>query len=250
MNGLAKPIFFLFVSGVSSDVSPVQAVIERTVSGMGYELVDVEMAGRGLLRVFIDLPAAASANDSATEPAEAGPMAIPMIRVEDCERVSHQLSHVLTVENYDYARLEVSSPGVDRPLKRPADFERFVGEEVSVRLKAPLAGRRNFEGVLLKDESTPGHWVLELSEKATGKGGKKPGAPISKTAARKAAAQKAAELKLAARAAARNEESNATVSSAAAGDAPAAAGGVETVRRLSFSLDEIERARLVPNVKF
>jgi ribosome maturation factor RimP len=234
---------------VSSDVSPVQAVIERTVSGMGYELVDVELAGRGLLRVFIDLPASASAADAAA-PSDAAPTAIPMIRVEDCERVSHQLSHVLTVENIDYARLEVSSPGVDRPLKRPADFERFVGEEVAVRLRLPLSGRRNFEGVLLKDESAPGHWVLELTEKATGKGGKKPGAPISKTAARKAAAQKAAEQKLAARAAARNEESNATVSSAAAGDAPVAAGGVETVRRLSFSLDEIERARLVPNVKF
>ena len=120
-----------------------------------------------------------------------------------------------------------------------------------IALKQGYFGKlRQPDDVFEVPDGTKGSWFQPVEQKANGKGGKKPGAPISKTAARKAAAQKAAEQKLAARAAARNEESNATVSSTAAGEAPVAAGGVETVRRLSFTLDEIERARLVPNVKF
>lgn len=235
-------------------MSPVQAVIERTVSGMGYELVDVEFAGGGLLRVYIDLPAAAYAADA---PATADGLP-PSVRVEDCERVSHQLSHTLTVEDIDYSRLEVSSPGMDRPLKRASDFERFAGLEVAIRLRQPLSGRRNFEGVLMREDgsaeggaATPGdagassRWVLELSDApsaraAAGKGrngAKKPGgtAKGGKTGSKSGKSGKAHEQEAAA---------------AAATDTPQADSGVETVRRLTFTLDEIERARLVPRYKF
>nr|WP_255743460.1 MULTISPECIES: ribosome maturation factor RimP [unclassified Mycetohabitans] len=103
-------------------------LIENTVTGLGYELVDLERSGRGMLRVFIDQPAG--------------------IAIDDCEKVTRQLQHVLTVENIDYERLEVSSPGLDRPLKKRADFERFAGSEVMVTLKQPLGGRKSFRGIL------------------------------------------------------------------------------------------------------
>ena len=111
-----------------------QDVIEKTVTGMGYELVDVEQAARGLLRVYIDV-AAENGN----------------ITVDDCEKVSHQLSHVLTVENVNYERLEISSPGLDRPLKKLADYARFAGQEAVVKLRLPMAGaanRKSFQGIL------------------------------------------------------------------------------------------------------
>lgn len=197
-------------------MTPVQAVIERTVAGMGYELVDVEIAGAGLLRVFIDVT-----GDRAVQG--------DPVRVEDCERVSHQLSHVLTVENVDYARLEVSSPGLDRPLKKPADFERFVGAEVSVRLRQPLKGRRNFAGVLGRDDVEPGRWVLELPDPAAvaPKKGRGRTTKAGGGAAKAAAAPK----------------QDAVPESGSTGDG-------EVVTRLTFSLDEIERARLVPKLKF
>ena len=97
---------------------------------MGYELVDTQVSNRGrLLRVFIDKPGG--------------------ITVEDCAAVSRHLSRVFEVEGIDYDRLEVSSPGLDRPLRRAADFARFIGERVEVRMKQPdAAGRRNFAGRL------------------------------------------------------------------------------------------------------
>lgn len=252
-------------------VGPVQAVIERTVSGLGYELVDVELAGRGLLRVTIDLPASAYLPDPA-RPADAMP---PSVRVEDCEKVSHQLSHVLMVENIDYARLEVSSPGLDRPLKRATDYERFEGLEVALRLREPLSGRRNFEGVLVRDDlADPGgavRWALELPDPKASKP-RKPGAKVGKVAAAKEAARlqalKALRDGVLARAAAAQAASKEGASVAGASEegasgrvpvgiaehetaAPAQdADAVETVRRLSFTLDEVERARLVPKVKF
>jgi len=103
-------------------------LIETTVSGLGYELVDLERSGGGMLRVYIDLPAG--------------------IAIEDCEKVTRQLQYLLEVENIDYDRLEVSSPGLDRPLKKLADFERFAGSEVSITLKKPLDGRKSFRGIL------------------------------------------------------------------------------------------------------
>ena len=107
-------------------------LLEQTVTGLGYELVDIEQSPRGrILRVFIDKPDKAGGVD-----------------VEDCALVSNQLSRVLAVENVDYERLEISSPGLDRVLKKLADFERFSGSEINLRLRLPLAGRRNFNGVL------------------------------------------------------------------------------------------------------
>ena len=116
-------------------------LIEKTVVGMGYDLVDFEQAGRGLLRVFIDFT---------EEEADRG-----FITVEDCEKVTHQLLHVLTVENANYERLEVSSPGLDRPLRKLSDFARFAGCEVVIKLRAAMPGtnnRKSFTGVLLEPE--------------------------------------------------------------------------------------------------
>ncbi|WP_025916353.1 ribosome maturation factor RimP [Herminiimonas sp. CN] len=113
-------------------------LIEKTVVGMGYELVDFEQAERGLLRVYIDF---------VPEDAEKG----LTITVEDCEKVSHQLTHVLTVENVNYSRLEISSPGLDRPLKKFSDYVRFTGQEVQVKLRLPMPGasnRKTFQGIL------------------------------------------------------------------------------------------------------
>ena len=107
-------------------------LLERTVSGLGYELVDIEQSPRGrVLRLFIDKP-----------DKEGG------IDVEDCALVSNHLSRVLAVEDIDYDRLEISSPGMDRVLKKPAHYERFLGSEVNLRLRLPMGGRRNFNGIL------------------------------------------------------------------------------------------------------
>ena len=112
-------------------------LIEKTLSGMDYELVDFEQAARGLLRVYIDFK---------PDQSERG-----MITVEDCEKVSHQLLHVLTVENAVYERLEVSSPGLDRPLKKLSDYVRFAGQDAVVKLRMPMPGaanRKSFQGLL------------------------------------------------------------------------------------------------------
>ena len=103
-------------------------LVETTVTGLGYELVDLEISGRGLLRVFLDK------SDGIT--------------VEDCELVSHQLTRLFAVEGVDYARLEVSSPGLDRPIKKEKDFIRFRGRKAQLKLRLPLDGRRNFTGIL------------------------------------------------------------------------------------------------------
>jgi ribosome maturation factor RimP len=107
-------------------------LVERTVEGLGYELVDVERAGAGLLRVTLDAP---------QTPGGVG--------LDDCERVSHQLTHLFAVEGVDYERLEVSSPGLDRRLTKARDFARFVGHRVQVQLFAPVAGRRRLQARLL-----------------------------------------------------------------------------------------------------
>ncbi|CAN5840332.1 ribosome maturation factor RimP [soil metagenome] len=116
-------------------------LIEKTVNGTGYDMVDFEQAERGLFRVYIDfLPADAEKGH---------------VTVEDCAKVSHQLSHVLTVEDVNYERLEISSPGLDRPLRKFSDFVRFCGEKVTVKLRLPMPGtnnRKTFEGVLLESE--------------------------------------------------------------------------------------------------
>jgi len=103
-------------------------LVETTLTGLGYELVDLEVSGRGLMRVLLDKPAG--------------------ITLEDCERVSHQLTRLFAVEGVSYDRLEVSSPGLDRPLKKEADFVRFRGEKAQLKLRMPLAGRKNFTGIM------------------------------------------------------------------------------------------------------
>jgi len=126
--------------------------IEKTVTGLNYELVDVERAPGGLLRVYIDrVPGQTYASGEA------------FVTVDDCEVVTRQLQYVLEVENVDYARLEVSSPGLDRPLKKPEDFERFQGTEVAVTLKLPFQGRKKFKGVLHAADDVQ-HWQLVFDD--------------------------------------------------------------------------------------
>ncbi|MDQ7988441.1 MAG: ribosome maturation factor RimP [Candidatus Dactylopiibacterium sp.] len=105
------------------------SLVERTLAGMGYELVDIELSPGGrLLRIYIDI--------------ERG------VTVDDCATVSNQLQRVFEVENVSYDRLEISSPGLDRPLKREQDFERFAGQEAQIRIRIPIGNQRNFAGVL------------------------------------------------------------------------------------------------------
>lgn len=111
-------------------------LIEKTVAGLGYELVEFETSPRArLLRVFIDRPEGGDAEKSG-------------ISIDDCTLVSNQLSRVFLVENVDYDRLEVSSPGLDRPLVKPADYRRFAGREIQLKLRVPQGNQRNFSGVL------------------------------------------------------------------------------------------------------
>ncbi len=124
--------------------------LELTLAGLGYELVDFERASKGLMRVLIDTPDG--------------------ISVDDCEKVSHHLTRLFEVENFSYERLEVSSPGLDRPVKKLADFERFAGEQVQIKMRMPINGQRNFTGVLrgVKDDKvqleTDNGWVaLDLT---------------------------------------------------------------------------------------
>lgn len=126
-----------------------QDAVERTVTGLGYDLVDVERSARGLLRVFID-----------RLPSDAGG---EFITVDDCEKVTRQLQHVLEVEGCAYERLEVSSPGLDRPLKKPADYARFAGEQVELTLKLPFQGRKKYAGELQAAGAEAG-WRLVFDE--------------------------------------------------------------------------------------
>lgn len=111
-----------------------ELTVERTVTGLGYDLVETERAPRGLLRIYIDRVV----NDPNGE----------FITVDDCEKVTRQLQHVLEVENFAYERLEVSSPGLDRLIRTSADFQRFAGQEIDMTLKLPFQGRKKYRGVL------------------------------------------------------------------------------------------------------
>ena len=107
-----------------------EALIEKNVSKLGYELVDFEIVNRGeLLRIFIDKPSS--------------------ITIEDCVDVTNQLKHILTVEeDISFDRLEVSSPGTNRVIKKLKDFERFKGEKIKIKTRSPIEERRNFSGIL------------------------------------------------------------------------------------------------------
>ena len=104
------------------------ALTQEALAGTDIELVDLERAPLGVLRITIDRPGG--------------------VRIEDCELVSKQLSRVFEVENVDYKRLEVGSPGTDRPLKQPGDFVRFANERVEIKLREAVNNRKVFVGVL------------------------------------------------------------------------------------------------------
>jgi len=137
------PIFYLWVRKRMADLV---GLVEQAVAGMGYELVDFETSPRArLLRIFID-----------RVPAEGQALLQSAITVDDCAAVSHHLTRLLTVESIDYERLEVSSPGMDRPLKKLADYTRFTGCEAHLKLRLPegagqggASPQRNFSGVIL-----------------------------------------------------------------------------------------------------
>lgn len=104
-------------------------LLERTLPALGYELVDVELSPRARqVRVFIDKPGG--------------------VDVEDCAGVSQHLTRLFAVENIDYERLEVSSPGLDRPLKKASDYARFAGHEAQLTLREPIDGARKWKGTL------------------------------------------------------------------------------------------------------
>jgi ribosome maturation factor RimP len=182
----------------------VAQTIGRTVEGLGYEFVDAERLAAGLLRVTIDR-------------AEG-------IGLADCEKVSRQLSHLLAVENVEYARLEVSSPGLDRPLKRAADYERFTGAEVEVRLYAPLAaagGRKRLAGRLLGMDGAPGAERIRMQlapDEGSGAAGAKRAAGAAKPA--RGSGRRAAK---------KTEAVGVTV---------------------EFALAEVEKAKLIPELDF
>ncbi|MEJ8823295.1 ribosome maturation factor RimP [Variovorax humicola] len=151
-----------------------QQTVEQTVAGLGYDLVEIERSAGGLLRVTIDLPWNGLNSGTVAGAPE------PFVTVEDCEKVTRQLQFALEVDQVDYKRLEVSSPGIDRPLRHEKDFERFVGEVIDLTLKAPMgaaaggqvsASRKKFRGTLERAES--GGWQIVWSDAPAPKPGQK-----------------------------------------------------------------------------
>jgi ribosome maturation factor RimP len=129
-------------------MSPLEALIERTLAGMGYELADLEISNRGkMIRLFIDKRPEVLEREKAAGVEPVG-WSQGGISLDDCTRVTRQLQRVLPVEGVDYDRLEVSSPGLDRKLRKEADFERFAGLQAELRLRVLTNGRRRLVGVL------------------------------------------------------------------------------------------------------
>ncbi len=187
-----------------------QQIVEQTVTGLGYDLVEIERSAGGLLRITIDLPWAPAVSG------QAGATADHAVTVEDCEKVTRQLQFALEVDAVEYKRLEVSSPGIDRPLRNQRDFERFVGSVVDITLKAPVgvaaqglvnASRKKFRGTLERPDAAGvarQQWQIVWSEAPP----VKPGQKVSKKRP----------------------------------PAP--------MQALGFSLDEVREARLAPIVSF
>ena len=176
--------------------------VEQTVAGLGYELVEIERSAGGLLRVTIDLPWSGPAVDGGVD---------PLVTVEDCEKVTRQLQFALEVEAIEYKRLEVSSPGIDRPLRGERDFERFAGELIDITLKAPIGAagqghvapnRKKFRGTL--ERAPAGGWQIVWRDELE----RKPGQKVS------------------------------------------AKRGPQPLQAMGFSLDELREARLAPVVDF
>ena len=179
-----------------------QQALERTVTGLGFDLVDVERAAGGLLRVTIDrLPG----KTYSTGPGE-------FVVVEDCEIVTRQLQFLLEVEAVDYARLEVSSPGLDRPLKKLADWQRFIGVDIELTLRESFQNRKKWRGELAAGTDDQSWRLILPADK-----------PLSRTASKRLAKQGAAAAEL---------------------------GEAASQKTLDFLLDEVREARLVPVVDF
>lgn len=145
-----------------------QQTVEETVTGLGYDLVEIERSAGGLLRITIDHPWSAESPEL-------------FVNVEDCERVTRQLQFALEVDGSQYQRLEVSSPGIDRVLRHAQDFERFTGELVDLTLKAPLgaaaagqvsANRKKFRGTLERTADGAG-WQITWRDVPEAKPGQK-----------------------------------------------------------------------------
>ena len=135
--GFVSPFF------ICGEVMGLYKLLEPTLAGMGYELVEIEQMAHGkLMRVYVDKPDG--------------------ITVDDCALISNHLSQLFAVEDIDYSRLEVSSPGLDRLLRKPSDFVRFGGEKVKLKLCVSLQGQRNFVGILR--EVNNGVLKLEVEE--------------------------------------------------------------------------------------
>ncbi len=152
-----------------------QDIVEQTVTGFGYDLVEIDRSAGGLLRITIDHPWVAGAPEQ-------------LINVEDCEKVTRQLQFALEVDAIEYKRLEVSSPGIDRPLRNATDFERFVGYVIDVNLKVAIgaaaegkvnANRKKFRGTLESVAAAGGaapSWQIVWSDEPE----PKPGVRVSK----------------------------------------------------------------------
>ncbi|WP_234265845.1 ribosome maturation factor RimP [Hydrogenophaga sp. NFH-34] len=181
-----------------------QETVAQTVAGLGFDLVDLERSAGGLLRVTIDLPWEPPAEEQAASVEQ-------FVTVEDCETVTRQLQYLLEVENVDYRRLEVGSPGIDRPLRHQNDFLRFTGQVIDITLKAPIgatgtevaANRKKFRGTLERADEE-GQWRIVWSDEPP----VKPGQRVSKKRVQ----------------------------------AP--------LQALTFRLDELQQARLAPLVSF
>lgn len=180
-----------------------QEIVEQIVTGLGYDLVEIDRSAGGLLRVTIDLPWDPKAGVE------------QFVNVEDCEKVTRQLQFALEVDGIEYKRLEVSSPGIDRPLRHEKDFERFAGHVIDITLKAPIglaaagqvsANRKKFRGTLERVQGADGAsgWQIVWSDEPP----PKPGQRVSKKRAPPA------------------------------------------LQALGFKLDELREARLAPIVSF
>ena len=157
---------------------PLTEIVEQTVAGLGYDLVATDRSAGGLLRITIDLPWSQVQGGSDSE---------QLVTIEDCEKVTRQLQFALEVDGIEYKRLEVSSPGIDRPLRHEQDFERFVGRVIDITLKVAMgaaaqgltsASRKKFRGRLERGEvvGNAASWQIVWADEPV----VKPGQRVSK----------------------------------------------------------------------
>ncbi|MDO4795812.1 MAG: ribosome maturation factor RimP [Brachymonas sp.] len=155
-----------------------QELVQETVQALGLDLVEIERSAGGLLRIFIDVPW----RPEQAQGGQAGQgMVEQAVTIEDCEKVTRQLQYALQVQDIDYQRLEVSSPGIDRLLRNEQDFERFAGQVVDITLKQPIgansgslpANRKKFRGELEKTEQ--GGWQIVWTDAPAVKPGQRIG---------------------------------------------------------------------------